>query len=303
MKKLLYLAAVCAALMSCKTIYTDDPDAPKHDSLNFNPNPADTTAVLAPVKKFTFHVKGAFDVSFNEMTRASVRLENDNTAGITDIWVLDYAEDGTLLQQVHQTPSDADFGHPNMQLTYGHHDVKFIASKGDTPALSASALSWQKVKDTFVLDYPVDVVASSNGNRAPELKRAVSGVTLVMTDNVPANAKSIKVEYMRSQSLALPSLVAGATSLSGVTNTFHASWIGQTGSFSVYTLCPTDEMTTDVHVVVKATDGSTISDFTIEDVQLKKNRMTVLTGECFGRGSGFQVSVDADWDAPLEINF
>lgn len=254
-------------------------------------------------KDFVFHLKGDFLTSYDEMgTRASVRLENETTPSVTDLWVLDYV-DGVLVQQVHQVPEDENWGRPQMALTYGHHDIKFIASKGTTPVLTASALSWAKVLDTFTLNYPIDVTASSNGNRAPELKRAVSGVTVVMTDVVPSNAKSIKVEYMRSQSLALPSLVASAASLSGVENDFPASWVGQTGSFSVYTLCPTDEMTTDVHVVVTAKDGSTISDFTVADVALKKNRMTVLTGECFGRGSGFSVAIDDAWEESFSVNF
>lgn len=262
-------------------------------------------------KQFTFHVKGDFATSYDEMTRAAVRLENDNTAGVTDVWVLDYSPslpDGevVLVQTVHQHVGDEGFGSVPMSLTYGHHDIKLIAAKGADPALTASALMWGRVKDTFVLDYPVDVVASSNGNRAPELKRAVSGVKLVVTDIAPANAKEITVEYERSQSLALPSLVAGAAAVSGVTNSVPDGWKSATTeekAFSVYTLCPTDEMTTDVHVVVKATDGSTISDFTIEDVQLKKNRMTVLTGECFGRGSGFSVAIDDSWEDPLNSTF
>lgn len=279
---------------------------------------------VSKTKAFTFHVKGDFVTDYAEMdgsgsmvvgvnhtptdewgrsnSRATTRLENGNTSALTDLWVLDYV-DGVLVQSVHQASTEDGFGSVPMSLTYGHHDVKFVASKGDVPVLGASALSWSKVKDTFVLDYPVDVAASTNGNRAPELKRAVSGVTLVMTDVVPSNAKSIKVEYMRSQSLALPSLVASAASLSGVENDFPASWVGQTGSFSVYTLCPTDEMTTDVHVVVTAKDGTTISDFTVADVQLKKNRITTLKGECFGRGSGFSVSIDDSWDEPFEVTF
>ncbi|MFW5617647.1 MAG: hypothetical protein ACOCNI_05435, partial [Prevotella pectinovora] len=170
MKKILLMAAMLATLTAC-------------EHYEFTEETTNDKGEIVASKAFTFHLKGDFTTSFEEMTRAAVRLENDNTAGITDIWVLDY-QDGKLLQQVHQVASDADFGHPQMNLTYGHHDVKFIASKGTVPVLSASALSWQKVLDTFTLDYPVDVVASSNGNRAPELKRAIGGVKIVATDVV-----------------------------------------------------------------------------------------------------------------------
>ena len=191
-----------------------------------------------------------------------------------------------------------------MNLTYGHHDVKFIASKGSEPSLTATALSWGRVKDTFVLDYPVDVVASSNGNRAPELKRAVSGIKLVMSDAVPTNAKEIQITADRSLSLALPTLAAAALGETTVTMAFPSAWVGtKNNDASTYTLCPSDEFTTDVSVKVIATDNSVISDFTIEDVELKKNRITTLTGEVFGRGSGFQVSIDDTWEEGVNVNF
>lgn len=262
-------------------------------------------------KAFVFHVKGDFQTCYEEMTRAAVRLENDNTAGVTDLWVLDYGPsptstegEGVLLQVVHQSSTDEGFGTVAMELTYGHHDVKFIASKGTSPALTANSLSWQKAHDTFVLDYPVDVVASSNGNRAPELKRAVSCIKLLMTDAVPQNAKEIQVTAKRSLSLALPSLAAAALSETTVTMQFTDNWKGTKNNAAMtYTLCPEDEFTTDVHVKVVATDGSTISEFTINDVEIRKNRITTLKGEVFNRTNGFQVSVDNVWDEPLEVEF
>lgn len=254
-------------------------------------------------KKFTFHVKGDFQTDYVDMTRAAVRLEEDNTAGITDLWVLDYV-DGELVQQVHQTSGDADFGHPSMALSYGHHEVKFIASKGDNPVLTATALTWAKVKDTFALNYPVDVAASSNGNRAPELKRVITGVQLVMTDAVPANAKSVTLTMQKSMGMAVPSLVAEDAQEAATVIELPASYVGRKDvALNVYSLCPTDEMLTDVLITVKANDNSVISEFTVADVALKKNRMTILKGEVFGRSNGFSVSISDTWDEPSEVEF
>lgn len=297
MKRHLFMAvALATALCSCQNIDLSD-DMKKNEE----------TGQYEQTKAFTFHVKGDFTTSYDEMgTRAAVRLEENNTAGITDIWVLDYDSNGRLLQSVHQssTQTGITFGSVPMNLTYGHHDIKFIASKGDIPSLTSSAISWAKVKDTFTLDYPVDVAANSNGNRAPELKRVVSGVKVVMTDAVPANAKEVIVTMNRSLSLALPTLVA--TDATESTNAFElpSSWVGNAGGeLSTYTLCPSDEMTTDVNILVLDENGNSISSFTIENVELKKNRMTILTGECFGRGSGFSLSVDNTWDEPLNMSF
>ena len=251
-------------------------------------------------KAFTFHLKGDFTTSFEEMTRAAVLLENDNTAGITDIWVLDY-QDGKLLQQVHQVASDADFGHPNMKLTYGEHNIKFVASKGVNPTLTASALTWAKVLDTFVLDYPVDVVASSNGNRAPELKRAIGGVKIVATDVVKNGTQKVSVTMKRSLSLALPALAPNEATASANEFSITSSQWDKTG-LSLTTLCD-EELTTEVVVTVTGDDNALISQFTVSDVSVKKNRITTLTGDVFGRGNGFSVAIDDSWDEGLDVNF
>ena len=273
-------------------------------------------------KTFTFHVKGDFLSSYTDMdghddtatTRASIRLEDNNAAAITDLWVLDYSADGTLLQQVHQASTDADFGHPTMSLTYGHHDVKFVASKGSAPSLSANTatasttdaphtIQWGKVKDTYTLDYPVDVVISSNGNRAPELHRAISGVKVIMTDAVPSGATSVVVTVANSyKSLSLPSLNVGAAT--STTNTFdlYTTDVGQSLRLNTYTLSPTDTWQTDV--TITAYKGSIVlTSITIPDVELKRNRMTELIGDVFSRGGGFTVSIEDAWDDAKQITF
>ena len=289
MKKILLMATMLATLTAC-------------EHYEFTEETTNDNGEIVASKAFTFHLKGDFTTSFEEMTRAAVRLENDNTAGITDIWVLDY-QDGKLLQQVHQVASDADFGHPQMNLTYGHHDVKFIASKGTVPVLSASALSWQKVLDTFTLDYPVDVVASSNGNRAPELKRAIGGVKIVATDAVKNGTQKVSVTMKRSLSLALPTLAPSEATESANELSITSSQWDKTGlALTTYTLCD-EEIITDVVVTVTGADNVVISQFTVSDVSVKKNRITTLTGEMFGRGNGFSVAIDDSWDEGLDVNF
>ena len=223
MKKILLMATMLATLTAC-------------EHYEFTEETTNDKGEIVASKAFTFHLKGDFTTSFEEMTRAAVRLENDNTSGITDIWVLDY-QDGKLLQQVHQVASDADFGHPNMKLTYGEHNIKFVASKGVNPALTASALTWAKVLDTVVLDYPVDVVASSNGNRAPELKRAIGGVKIVATDVVKNGTQKVSVTMKRSLSLALPALAPNEATASANEFSITSSQWDKTGlSLTTYTL-------------------------------------------------------------------
>lgn len=289
MKKILLMATMLATLTAC-------------EHYEFTEETTNDKGEIVASKAFTFHLKGDFTTSFDEMTRAAVRLENDNTAGITDIWVLDY-QDGKLMQQVHQVSTDTDFGHPQMNLTYGHHDVKFIASKGTVPVLSASELSWTKVLDTFTLDYPVDVVASSNGNRAPELKRAIGGVKIVATDVVKNGTQKVSVTMKRSLSLVLPTLAPSEATESANEFSITSSQWDKTGlSLTTYTLCD-EELSTDVVVTVTGADNAVISQFTVSGVSVKKNRITTLTGDVFGRGNGFSVAIDDSWDEGLDVTF
>ena len=119
------------------------------------------------LKKFTFTVKGDFGAA--TFTRAAGYLNADGQ-DMTDLWVFDYV-DGQCVQSVHQTATDEAWGKPQMSLAYGSHHVYFVASRGDEPAVDAEGhvIAWGTPRDTFWKDYEVDVVSTSNGNRAVTL--------------------------------------------------------------------------------------------------------------------------------------
>ncbi|MBQ0121179.1 MAG: hypothetical protein KBT13_08700 [Bacteroidales bacterium] len=71
MKRLFYLIALAVAVSACS----------QNENVNENENENLT-------KMFTFNVKGAFETQYDDMTRA-VSLSENNTAGVTDLWVLD----------------------------------------------------------------------------------------------------------------------------------------------------------------------------------------------------------------------
>lgn len=281
--------------------------------------------VKAETRLITFHVKGGFDVSCTEFgdddngaTRAGVKLEEDNTAGITDLWVLDYQNEGTeetpqwtLKQKVHQSATDEGFGHPTMEMSYGKHSLKLIASKGDEPVLNAEVgtddghqLTWAKVKDTFVLDYPIEVTKTSNGDRTPELQRAVAAVRVVIADAIPQGAESIEVTMDRSMAIAIPALTPTQAVSNTVTLQVPASWAGQTDkSVTTYTLCNDDGWTSNVRIVVKGAGGAVLADVTAQDVPVKRNHQTVMTGRVFGNGEGFATSINTEWGSDMNVTF
>ena len=103
---------------------------------------------VAKTKKITFNLKGDFEQSsFYTPTRAYL---NDADAAMEDLWLFDYMGD-SCLQLLHFTPTDEQWGRPQLSLAYGSHSLYFVASCGITPQLNTTTntISWERPKDTF----------------------------------------------------------------------------------------------------------------------------------------------------------
>ena len=159
MKKMMMALAVAAILPSCTK--NDEPEvvAPTLEiSL-----PSDSIATHATV---TFAFGG--DVSIHPMTRASL-----TELSLTDVWVFDYVG-GQLQVTTHQTASDASFGSPSLTVDYGDHTFYFVASRGDTPAIDGTTISWAKPSDTFWATLSLTVSPGSSITQAVSLHRVAA---------------------------------------------------------------------------------------------------------------------------------
>lgn len=249
-----------------------------------------------PTKKFTFTVKG--DFGNPTFTRAAGYLTADGK-DMTDLWVFDYV-DGICVQSLHQTADDPAWGKPVMQLAYGSHHVYFVVSRGEAPTLDTSShlLTWERPSDTFWKDYDVNVVSTSNGNRAVTLDRVVTRLRLSMTDEVPANCATLAVtpnvwyygwDYVagvpaaqqhRERSVQVP-----------------ASYVGTAGqlTMTVYGLSTADEWATDVTIEARDGNGTVIGSGTIVAAPFKSNRSTDYSGPLFGASGSLDISVNDEW--------
>ena len=126
-----------------------------------------------------------------------------------------------------------------------------------------------------------------------------------MQDAVPENVATVKVKLSKHyKTLLLSTLLADTDAEFENTFTFTSTHVGQKITLNTYTLCPTsDAWTTDVTVTSLDKNNATLSTFTVQDVELKQNRITTLKGEIFSRGSGFSVTIDDTWLDPTEIEF
>ena len=290
MRKLILMALAVCVVTACEKPMTSDDDIVKDgDGL--------VLADQRNTKKFMFTIKGDFSEEWKSVTRGYLQADGKD---MNDLWVLDYMN-GQLVQQVHQNDNTAeDFGKPVMQLSYGAHHVYFVASRGTTPTVNVGAhsITWEKVSDTFYKDYEVNVVSTSNGNRAVMLERVVTKLRLTFTDAIPENAATINItpatwykglDYVTGEPCAV---AENHTTTINIPSTN----IGQTGvQASMFSVSTATEWTTDVTISSKTSADAVLGTATLTDVPLKANRVSDYSGPLFSAGGSMSLSLNGEW--------
>lgn len=250
----------------------------------------------SPVK-MTFAITGDFTLTTTAMTRAALQADGKD---MTDVWVLDYM-DGTLVQQLHQTAADDDFGTPTLSLAIGTHHVYIIASRGQSPTLDTDAhtLTFAKVLDTFWTDCELTVTSgTTSGSRAVALDRIVTKLKVLFTDAIPTGAATFSItpaawHYGLDYTTGNPT---AATASQAVTVNIPSTSIGKTGeSINVFGFSGPTEWTTDVAISCKDGDGNVLGSAVIDNAPFLRNRVSEYTGPLFSAGSGMTLSLNATW--------
>lgn len=288
MKKYLPFALICASLFAaCEAPVIEGEDTT-----------VSSASADEKTKKFTFTLKGDFSDEWKPVTRGYLAADGKD---MTDVWVLDYDAEGNLLQQVHQSDNTVeDFGKPVMKLAYGLHQVYFIASRGIDPVLDTDAhtIAFGSVRDTFWKRYDVNVVATSNGNRAVTLDRVVTKLRLTFTDEVPAAANSISIiphtwyyglDYLTGQP-------ASAQTDATTVITIPDSSKGQTGIHaSLFGFSTDEEWSTDVVISSRTANDVVLGSATITAAPFKANRVSDYSGPLFSSGGSLSLSLNEEW--------
>lgn len=245
--------------------------------------------------RVAFNVCGDFTLSTYDMTTRS--LEADSKP-MTDLWLFDYMGT-TLMQSLHQTSSDADFGTPTVELLSGDHHIYFVASRGKTPVISTTnhTITWSSVSDTFWKDYSLTVTGSANASRSVTLDRVVTRLRLSITDAIAADVSTISItpihwsyglDYLTSQPIAHESSHPVVIDIPG-------SYIGTTDlAINIFGFSSSDEWTTDIAISANSTT-SVLGSASISDAPFKRNRTTEYRGPLFGSSGVMTVNLTTDW--------
>ena len=281
------VSAILAALTACTK--DDAPDGGARVSIYVNGDSLKDHRVIT----FACH-----DISIvamgadNAATRATM-----SEVSMTDLWLFDYVGD-ELKQTIHQTASDADFGNPTINAAYGDHTIYFVASRGDSPVIDATTISWTKPSDTFWASRSITIAPSTSASQTVSLQRVATRLRLTVTDEIPATLSQICI-IPSHWYYGIDYLTGEATDDRQTERTINvpASYIGTTGQLyaNFYSLSPSSAWQTDITMKAKDGDGGVMSQIGIADVPLERNRVTNYSGTLFNANRTVAISVDSDW--------
>lgn len=256
-------------------------------------------------KMVTFHVDGDFSITFSDIETRTALTADNNT--MTDLWVFDYIGN-ECVQTIHQTNEDALWGTPTMSLRFGTHHLYFVVSRGAAPEVDAEnhTITFGTVRDTFWKDYEIEVTSSTNANRTVDLDRVVTRLRLIATDAVPEGIATVTITPATWYSGLnyLTGEPTDAKTNEPRTINIPSSYVGTEGEMVINVFgFSSNEWTTNVDVVAKKGDGTTLGQAVVANVPIKRNISTILSGTLFGKVSVNTITIDDEWLDDLEMTF
>ena len=274
MKKMLLMAVAVAMLTSCSK---------------------DVTEEIAGAKKVAFDVQGNWNSPV--FTRGSLSADGKE---MTDLWLFDYV-DGVLVQTVHQVSTDADFGTPAPTLSYGEHRIYFVVSRGVSPVINGTVISWGSVRDTFWKSMAVSVGGASAYSVA--LDRVVTKLKITATDAVPDGTATVVVmpgtwyagiDYLTGQ----PADMRDNEEMSVAV---PDSYVGTTGlAVSFFGFSSAAEWTTPLTVSARDADNDIIGMVNVAAAPFMANRATEFSGSLFSTSGAFTITLNDEWAEPWQ---
>ena len=255
----------------------------------------DVNVEEAGAKKVAFDVQGNWNSPV--FTRGSLSADGKE---MTDLWLFDYV-DGALVQSLHQVSTDADFGTPAPTLAYGEHRIYFVVSRGGSPVINGTVISWGSIRDTFWKAMSVSVGGASASAYSVALYRVVTKLKITATDAVPDGTATVVVlpgkwyaglDYITGQ----PADMRDNEEMSVAV---PDSYVGTTGlAVSFFGFSSATEWTTPLTVSARDADNDIIGMVNVAAAPFMANRATEFSGALFSTSGAFTITLNDEWAEP-----
>ena len=272
------------------------------ESLDSSVNPSDE---LAPV---TVRVS---DFSVEQDSFPATRASSVATYSDVKFLTLAFYKGSTeVFKQTQNRDDDATydtFGEFSTSLPMGSYTMVVVANGGNNvPTLtSATSATYGEnvVGDTFVKSQEVNITSTEAVNLDATLDRIVTCIAVESSDGRTEEAKKLRITTTTGSRSFNPT-TGLATANSGLMATItHPVAVGAVTRSATLFFLAADEQTADVTIESLDADDNVLFSKTIENVPLKRNRRTILTGAMYHASAAGTFSVNTDWLANENVNF
>ena len=284
MKQTFYFLLSLLLFTACEKAVIDDADDLGNVRLSFVPTSSDTRATVAIGDYFT---------------KLNVMLFDADGAKVFD-------------KVRTQTSADSDFGTLNLSLTAGTYTVVAV---GHSSAVSATikspemvqftAKDGEKLTDTFCYCGRV-TIGDDGGTHELRMNRVTAMVRLRLTDTqLPQSFARLKVDYSGGSANFKPTTFEGCTKSSQSESRTAPATEYYFFTFPYLARSGYLKMT----LSALTADGTVLTQKTISDVPVTRNRITTYSGTLFDDAPGdinqtaFGITVNPDWDGEDFYNF
>lgn len=303
MKKFnLHFRALCGMALFVSAVVTFSSCTEEVDNLSNQ-----ETRRCAPV---SVHVKD-FSVSMEDFpgTRSA-----ESPAGYKDVQAMTLAfyEGATEVCKVTQLKDNHStyetFGDFTCSLPLGSYTMVVVARdslEGDVFTLTSptvAAYTSEKVRETFAKTQPVVVSSTAAMDLGTiTLNRVISRLGIVSTDKRPANAAKIRTMFGGGSKRFNPTTGLAADDAGFVTVSLPKAVVGESIGISNSLFLASDEEKMDVTIEVLDANDEVLYTKVVEDVPLKRNRMTKLTGALFNATATSAFQLETTWLPPVDL--
>ena len=271
-------------------------------------NTLDSADDFAPV---TVSVDG-FSVEQGDipLTRATTALKDYEFAKFVTLAF--YRSDGSEAYKHTQVIDDENtyttFGEFSCNLPIGNYTMVVLCNDGTNGITLSSPTSAtygeNKVMETFATTQTVNITSNNAVNLSATLNRIISVVAVRSTDNRPNDVTQIRITYSGGDKSFNPTTGLAANNDGFECVLGFSKPAGSQTNIGSYLFLATDEQNVDVLVEMLNSNGDVLYSRSAQNVPLKRNRITTLTGTLFNNtsvSSSFQVN--EDWDTGYNMNF
>lgn len=229
------------------------------------------------------------------MTRAATSVATVVTR--LDVWLY---ESGSEVTAIHQSSADADFGTITATLDKTKtYTLYAVGHKADGATLSDGVISFTDDKVSHSMFYTTTFSPSTTTNLSCLMTRIVADFRLEITDDIPAECKSLR--FTISDVFDRWNVSTGGTHQLDRVSTINCN--GTSAIFNVYAIVTDAGTTHDILVEALDENDGVVQSRTFADVPLRNGYKTNYRGTFFidtATSAGFTVD---DWNEYETVDF